>query len=672
MSNYSLRQKLRYKFDNFMSRGGRSIFLGLVTFFILALIVCAILRIGIDSAPYEMVGDTEREKAHTGGDTPADSLGVTHHVFMTFLFLSDPGTMAYDIDSSPWYKVSAVFAGMFGVVIFSALIAFITTALDQKIRELKKGHSRVIEEDHTLILGWNERVVEILRELMLANESEDDPCVVILSKKDKEEIDDFLNLHLKDRKNTRVVTRSGAESSLVNLEIASVASSKSVIVLASCNPAASAEEKSNSDNIVIKTILAVVASLPEDSEAPIVAEIFLERNRQVVEEISPNIVTVDTNDILSKILVQTSRSVGLSVVYAEMLSFDGCEMYFHQDKWGDISFGDLAFHFPDGIPMGILREDGELLINPPIDRAMEKTDSILILAEDDSTIHYKKKPVAKGRDLKPTGEQQQKDVKERELIIGWTEKVETIIREYADYVSEGSQIDVMLRLNGDEKNGDSREHIIDEIERVNADLPSVSVSLIDQDPLTTQGLIAAEPFQYDNIIILSQGKVDEDERTDSETIVILLLLRNIFKKHPDNGKNTKLITEVLDSENQDLVARAGVHDFLISNRVISMLLAQISENAEIKRVYDDLFSEDGSEIYLKPATLYFEEFPVEVTYADMIRVAQAREEVCLGVKLKSLERALDQNFGVKLIPDKNATYTLTPEDTLVVLSEDES
>ena len=65
-----------------------------------------------------------------------------HHLFMVFLFLSDPGTMAYDIDSSIWYKVSAVIAGMAGVVIFSALIAFITTALDQKINELKKGHAK--------------------------------------------------------------------------------------------------------------------------------------------------------------------------------------------------------------------------------------------------------------------------------------------------------------------------------------------------------------------------------------------------------------------------------------------------------------------------------------------------------------------------------------------------
>ena len=120
------------------------------------------------------------------------------------------------------------------------------------------------------------------------------------------------------------------------------------------------------------------------------------------------------------------------------------------------------------------------------------------------------------------------------------------------------------------------------------------------------------------------------------------------------------------------MARAGVNDFIISNRYISMLLAQISEDGEIKRVYDDLFQEDGSEIYLKPASLYFHEFPVDLTYADMIHIAQKRDEVCLGVKIKALENDMDQNFGVKLIPEKNTRYSLQPEDALVVLAEDET
>ena len=89
-------------------------------------------------------------------------------------------------------------------------------------------------------------------------------------------------------------------------------------------------------------------------------------------------------------------------------------------------------------------------------------------------------------------------------------------------------------------------------------------------------------------------------------------------------------------------------------------------------VYDDLFEEDGSEIYLKPTSLYFENLPIEVTYADMIAIAQQRKEVCMGVKIKAIENDAKKNFGVKLIPPKDESFTLTADDTLVALAEDET
>ena len=36
---------------------------------------------------------------------------------------------------------------------------------------------------------------------------------------------------------------------------------------------------------------------------------------------------------------------------------------------------------------------------------------------------------------------------------------------------------------------------------------------------------------------------------------------------------TKLITEVLESANRELVAHTGVDDFIISNRMVSMIFA---------------------------------------------------------------------------------------------------
>lgn len=157
--------------------------------------------------------------------------------------------------------------------------------------------------------------------------------------------------------------------------------------------------------------------------------------------------------------------------------------------------------------------------------------------------------------------------------------------------------------------------------------------------------------------------------------MILLQLRRIFRDttgKDEASRKSQLITEVMDSSNQALVSSAGVKDFIISDRFISMLLAQMSEEAEIKRVYDDLFQEDGSEIYLKPLSLYQENLPVDLSFADCMALAQLRDEICIGIKLYADEGDHSRNYGVTLIPEKNERFTFGPHDCLVVLAEDET
>jgi hypothetical protein len=106
--------------------------------------------------------------------------------------------------------------------------------------------------------------------------------------------------------------------------------------------------------------------------------------------------------------------------------------------------------------------------------------------------------------------------------------------------------------------------------------------------------------------------------------------------------------------------------------MVSMIFAQISEEPDIQKVYDNLFSEEGSEIYVKPASLYFDDLPITCRFGDLMRITQKRdEEICLGYKIKALEGDVSANFGVKLIPPKDAEITLNEEDCLVVVAEDD-
>ena len=645
------RAKWHYRVDTFMAKGGANIFKALLLVSVGAFALIALLRgVLFWLLPAETL--------------QYDDLGFWGNVYITFLQVTDPGNMAQDILSSPGYKFFAVIAGLTGVILLSALIAFITTALDQKIHEMKRGRSKVIEAGHTLILGWNEqRIIEIIRELVMANESEKDAAVVILADEDKEVMDDALRTRITDSLSTRLITRSGKPSIMSNLDMVSIEQCKSIVVLSACEESASASEKAVSDARVIQTILASANRL-RGQDIPIVAEIYNQTHRDIVlQSFSNQVVTVSSSEALAKLLVQTSRSVGLSVVYNEILSFDGCEMYFHGDNWGGARFHELLYRFPDGVPMGVRQADGTVMLRPDWDYRMRSDDEILILADDDSTIEFRDAPVAVP-DPQPTPDKRLAQQVERELIIGWTEKAPIIINEYADYVIDGSEIDVLVKSPS--------EQVRAEIKALAESLDGIRLKLIDRDPLNREHLLGLDPFSYNNIIILAEGAEGGDlNEVDSENIVTLLLLRSLFAEHGKDAGETKLITEVLDSQNYALVHSAGVKDVIISNRLVSMMMAQLSEGPAIRHVYDDLFSEDGSEIYLKPLSLYYDRFPVEASFADLLEVARNRDEICLGIKIKAQEQDTQANCGVKLIPEKNTRFSLSAEDSLVVLAEDE-
>ena len=645
----SIRDRLHYRVDNFLAKGSSALFLSLLVTFLVAFSLIAMIRLGL---------------AYFGPDKDAS---MSDQLWRAYLQLTAPGNMNQDSKSPNHFKIAAVLAGITGVVIFSTLIATLTTALNQAIRSLKRGHSRVLEVGHTLILGWTQRVPEILRELVEANESEDDPCVVILSRDEKEWMDEYLRTRFKNPGNLRIVTRSGTPTSPESLARVNVSESKSVIVLADCDENSSVAAHLESDAKSIKTMLALEAAAP-CADFPVVIELYHERNRDVVRGFAADRAhMVDAEEILAKIMVQTSRTSGLSVVYSELLSFEGCEMYFYEADWNGIQFGAAQFHFPDGVPIGIRTPDGTVTIRPPLNTELGEGDEVLIVAEDDSTIDFMKTPAAvpKDRELKT---RRLETKSERLLFLGWSPKASIILSEYAEYVDEGSSVTIVL----DEPTDSVKQQVQEAMEETE----ELKFEVVYANPHEKKVLSELQPFSYDDIMVLPQQLTpDKDaERIDTETIVLLLLLRGIKKDLIADGETikTKIVTEVLNSQNHALIHQAGVNDFVISNRMVSMIFAQMSEEPEIKKVYDDLFQEDGSEIYVKPIELYVDSLPAVLSFADLMLLAQKRdEEACIGVKHANLASDPSQNYGVRLIPPKDQMMDLSAGDALVVVAEDE-
>lgn len=631
MAGHSLKAKLRYRFDNTMSKGTPAMiaWLGLVS---LALIL------GISSIVALTV------------DVPDDP-GFVKIAWMSLMRTLDSGTMGGDEGGWP-FLISMLLVTLGGIFIISTLIGVLTTGIEAQLDRLRKGRSTVIEDDHTVILGWSEAIFSIVTELSIANESRKGKGagVVILADKDKVEMEDEVRERCDIRKGTRVVCRTGMPTEFADLEITSLHDARSIIVLS--------PEIDDPDPEVVKTLLAIVNNPGRRAEPyHIVAQIQHAENFEVASTISPGEVTIlQTEDLVARIVAQTCLLSGLSVVYSELLTFDGDEMYFFDDPaLVGKTFGEALFLFETSCVMGIAPHDAKAFLNPPMDTVIRDGDKLVMLAEDDDKIE-----IAKASDMgiktsvfmEPAeAERITRDI----LILGWNERGPLVINQLDTYMIPGSTIDVIA--------ADEQAASAVETECAGAENAKVSVTVGD----TTQRAVLdrSDIAHYEHIIVLADGQFDAGT-ADTRILFTLLHLRDIAGRH---GKSFSIVSEVSDVRNLRLAQAARADDFVVSNRLISMLMTQISENKGIKAVYDDILDADGSEIYLKPVERYVK--PGEpVNFHTVVASAQRYNEVAFGYRHMADAADPTKAFGVKLNPAKTDSVTFAPGDRIIVAAED--
>src|SRR4051794_13855382 len=304
MKKYTLRQRARYAFDNTMSRGTSALVAWLALATLGLVIIFTVLTLLTRLAP-----------TSDSGHRP----GFFRQIFNSLLHALDAGTVGGD--SGSWqFLVTMLALTIGGIFIVSALIGVIATGLDEKLQELRKGRSLVLESGHTLILGWSDSIFTIISELALANESEKDPVIVILAPHDKVEMEDAIDSKAGDIGKTRIVCRTGDPVDLDALEIVNPQESRSIIVLSG--------DSDDPDSEVIKTVLALTQGPGRRAEPyQIVAEIEDASNLEAARLVGGDeTVLIDKGMTISRLIVQASRQSGISVVYTDLLDFDGAEI----------------------------------------------------------------------------------------------------------------------------------------------------------------------------------------------------------------------------------------------------------------------------------------------------------------------------------------------------------
>jgi voltage-gated potassium channel Kch len=626
-SRPGLRARLRYAFDSSMSRGPSALiwYLGGAVLVVVVVFATLILIFGA---------------------------GPTHNpitaLYNVLLHTIDTGTQANDTGST--YEALDLAVTVLGIFIFSAFIGVMANSIDSRLQDLRKGRSAVLEQDHTLILGWSDSIFTILSELAIANESRHKPSVVVLADRDKVEMEDAIRGRVPDMHGTKVVCRTG-DPMVGDLALVNHQSARSVIVLA--------PEGEQPDAMVIKTILSLTRG-PDRREEPyhIVAEISDPRNLEAARLAGgAETVVLDKGLSVSRLIVQTSRQSGVAFVYQDLLDFDGDEIYMRADeRMVGRTYGDALFAYEDCSVIGIRTARGGSTLNPAMETEIAPGDQLIAIAEDDSVLDVAEPLRGVIDEDAITIGVPDPGAAEVTLVLGYNTRTAAVISELDEYAKPGSRVDVVATDPPEET------EFLAEVGPVN----NLEVSLRRGDTGDRAVLDRLAVAEVDRVVVMCDSPELSRQHADARVLITLLHLRDIADR---TGAEFTIVSEILEEADRELTRVANVDDIILSEQVTSYLLAQISENRDLHEVFDELFQSAGSEIYMRPVDAYVTG-DGEVSFATLVEAARQRGETAFGYRVAAHASEADESYGVHVNPPKSQQFGVQPADRLIVLAED--
>ena len=622
MKDPTFREKLQYRFDRTMTKGALSQTGWLALIALIMALITSLIVWGIGIGSQTNLGEQVWE------------------FFLVMLQTSAP-------KAGPWGLRLANLALVFtSIFVLSTLIGIITTGINIRLEELRKGRSKVIEKNHTVILGWSPQIFQIISELVAANHNRKNACIVVLADQDKVQMQDAIG----DTGKTRLVCRRGDPMKMADLELVSLNTSRSIIILS--------PRDENPDVAVIKILLAISKHQKRRTEPyHIVAQIHEDKNYQVAKLISgAEVELVSSRSFIGRIAAQACRQSGLSIVYQELLNFAGDEIYLKEEP-GLIgkTYREATFRYEDSAVIGLKPADGSPIINPDMETLINQGDQIIAVSRDDDTVIPSQLAdfAIQGDVIQPSTAS--RPPIENTLILGWNKLAWTIICELDNYVQSGSKVDLV-----------SREEIPAEYQDRFQGLERLVCSTIQADTTDREILEKLDLDRYDHVILLPYSDALPSQEADAITLISLLHLRDLANIH---GYRFSIVSELLDIQNQELAEAAKSDDFIVSERLISLVMVQISENKNLGPVFEDLFSPAGSEIYLKPVGDYLD-IAGEVNFYSLLEAASRKGETAIGYRINRLAYSHEAAHGIQINPPKSQRVQFSESDRLIVLARE--
>ncbi|XP_065881577.1 ion channel CASTOR-like isoform X5 [Euphorbia lathyris] len=554
------------------------------------------------------------------GDSLADCL------WLSWTYVADSGNHANSEGIGPrLVSVSISFGGM---LIFAMMLGLVSDAISEKFDSLRKGRSEVVEQNHTLVLGWSDKLVSVSKAR----------AIIVLAEDGNADQSDARALRT-------VLSLTGVKEGL-----------RGHIVV----------ELSDLDNEVLVKL--VGSDLVETVVAhDVIGRLMIQCARQPgLAQIWEDILGFENCEFYIKRWPQ----------------LDGMQF---EDVL--ISFPDAI---PCGVKVASC--GGKIILNPDDSYLLQEGDEVLVIAEDDDTyapatlptvlIFLQKVKISVWRGSLP------KDFvgpnsTEKILFCGWRRDMEDMIMVLDAFLAPGSE----LWMFNDVPEKEREKKLIDgglDIGRL------VNISLVDREgnAVIRRHLESLPLESFDSILILADESVEDSAiQADSRSLATLLLIRDIQAKRlpfreamvtqghrgsfsqgswigemQQASDKSVIISEILDPRTKNLLSMSKISDYVLSNELVSMALAMVAEDRQINDVLEELFAEEGNEMHIRQADLYLREGE-ELSFYEIILRARQRREIVIGYRAANAERAVINP------PSKNERKKWSLKDVFVVIAE---
>ena len=601
-----------------------------------------------------------------------------------------------------------------------ALIGYVSDFISNKIETANTNSRQLRISDHVVILGWNSRASEIVNDLLYCP---DHQKVVVLTDGGREEIlsevqerlsdtigrenEDLKNdirmeswlkrkilMHRKKmRNNIDFLVREGDIFSSVQLRNIRLERAKAIIILCDnsrdeadlSDPDDSQDTRNRSDNRTVKTLMQVIdiaSRFSSNDDQKVVVEVDNDWTERLVNKIIKSkqalgkcrVIPFRVHRVMGQLLCQFALMPELNMVYKELFSNKGATFYAVPDPSvtnPETFREDYLKDHQQAIPLTFIRDD------------LENRNYYYYMASSEKEISTASSSENKSCDLELN--KNYRMTEKYVLILGTNSKIDNILSSFNNF-------------SGEWTNKDHRQvvhlTVVDDTDRhlgenIKEKYPFVENSIVakinDEDLINSIITRFITDHPEDSSILILSDDTARNEDVDAKALTYLIYVKDNITRARVNkrneGINIDIIVEIIDPKHYDVIKSYDINNVVISNRYISKMVTQISENYALYSLYADImtYDEEGSEnysskeVYIKRAGDYFAALPtkgssvlsvVKTTYTASRRFWSSKDD--FAILLGYVDTHGDMHLFSGNLAEK--TLAITPNDKLIMYS----